>query len=148
MSVYAGSSPVISPNLSKMEDEYYLRATGRSYRIANKIIDDLFVMSRGTYILVKDHYPTRAANVCLLQLVEKRLHNDFPYLEYKVVYKRNNIYLVRLTELERDKSRYILDDNIDEKRDAPYIFDDAKKRATEEWLAGMKRLWKKGLLHL
>lgn len=71
-----------------MENEYTLRATGRSYRIANNIIDDLFVMSRGTYILVEDHYNTRAANACLLRLVEKRLHNDFPYLEYKVVYKK------------------------------------------------------------
>lgn len=110
-----------------------LRATGRSYRIANKIIDDLFVKSRGTLILVKDHYPTRAANVCLLRLVEKRLHNDFPNLEYKVVLKRNNIYLVRLTELVRDKY-------------TPEIYDDnTNNKMSEGWLTGMKR-WMKGLL--
>ena len=119
-----------------MENEYMLRATGRSYRIANKIIDDLFVKSRGTLILVEDHYNTRKSNTCLLRLVEKRLHNDFPNLEYKVVYKRNNIYLVRLSELERD--HIVID-----------IYDDNTNNsgATEEWLAGMKRLWMKGLLH-
>lgn len=117
-----------------MEDEYMLRATGRSYRIANKIIDDLFVKSRGTLILVEDHYNTRKSNTCLLRLVEKRLHNDFPNLEYKVVYKRNNIYLVRLSELERD--HIVID-----------IYDDnTNNKMSEEWLSGMKRLWLKGLL--
>lgn len=120
-----------------MEDEYMLRATGRSYRIANKIIDDLFVKSRGTEILVEDHYNTREANKCLLRLVEKRLHNDFPNLEYKVVYKRNNIYLVRLSELERD--RIVFDTYYDN------TIPDTKM--SEEWLAGMRRLWMKGLLH-
>lgn len=118
-----------------------LRATGRSYRIANKIIDDLFVKSRGTEILVEDHYNTRESNRCLLRLVEKRLYNDFPNLEYKVVYKRNNIYLVRLSELERDR---IVFETLDENTNNNTIPD---TKMSEGWLAGMRRLWMKGLLH-
>lgn len=84
-----------------MEDSDILRATGRSYRIANKIIDDLFVFPRGTQILVEDHHNKREAHISLLRLVEKRLHNDFPTLDYKVVYENNNIFLVRLNLITR-----------------------------------------------
>ena len=56
-----------------------LRGSGRTTRLADQAIQDLF--SKGE-VTVKDHYPQDAATNCLLDTIEKRLSFEHPFAKY------------------------------------------------------------------
>lgn len=57
-----------------MDDE--LRATGRTTRLVDKYIQDLF-NNRGEWITVIDHWGSRHANDYLVERIIKRFHNEY-----------------------------------------------------------------------
>lgn len=77
------------------------RGTGRTYRLANEVIDKFFSLPKGSVIAVIDHYPSKVANALLLKLVVRRLEHDFPGVEYEL--DRNTNTIVRTSPTPREQ---------------------------------------------
>lgn len=70
------------------------RYTGRTYRIANEIIDKFFNEPIGTIITMVDH----SDNNVLANMVVDRIKHDFPNIKFRLECKNNKIYtIVRCT---------------------------------------------------
>jgi hypothetical protein len=70
--------------------------TGKTYRVINKIIDDLFNMPIGTQIDVNDEKDDVKELVNKLSL---RLIRDFPETDFKIVYPAPGVVkIIRLSE--------------------------------------------------
>lgn len=85
------------------------RATGRSTRIANDIIDKFFSEPMGTLILVEDHYYDykdqmghNRANKILLELIMRRLEVESPQIKFETVVKNGACALIRKTPTARE----------------------------------------------
>lgn len=71
------------------------RHTGRTYNIANKMINDFFNLPIGSKILVANH---DSDNSGLLKLFVQRMRNDFPKVNFTVEYPQPGIInIIRLT---------------------------------------------------
>lgn len=68
------------------------RYTGRTYRIANQIIDQFFNEPMGTEIAIVDHSGT---NRGLFDMVTKRIKNDFPNIKFTTKSINNNTFLIK-----------------------------------------------------
>lgn len=88
-------------SLSLQHQLFTERSTGRTYRLANEIIDKFFSLPKGSVIPVVDHYPSKAADINLLKLVVRRLEHDFPGVEYKIDKVNNTI--MRISSTPREK---------------------------------------------
>lgn len=60
------------------------KATGRSTRLVDELIQEFFEKPIGTKIPVYDHYGDRKADEFLLEMVLKRLDFEHPSASYKV----------------------------------------------------------------
>jgi hypothetical protein len=82
----------------KSDEELYdlqNRATGRSARIIDNLIQEFFTQPMGTKIFVHDHYPSRRSDLFLGDRMAGRLKNEF---NVKFKYNKNTAqgpYFVR-----------------------------------------------------
>ena len=74
-----------------MEDQ--LRATGRTSRLVDSYIQELFTNKE---IEVRDHFPHRGADKFLLKRIIDRYNNEYDRGHQKLVIKNLNVKLVSL----------------------------------------------------
>jgi adenylate kinase family enzyme len=67
----------------KLFDEMF-RATGKSTKLVDELIQEFFEKPMGTRILVCDHYPERQADEYLLDRFMKRLESEHPSATCKI----------------------------------------------------------------
>ena len=67
----------------KLFDEMF-RATGKSTKLVDELIQEFFENPMGTRILVCDHYPERQADEYLLDRFMKRLESEHPSATCKI----------------------------------------------------------------
>lgn len=60
------------------------RATGKTTRIVDKLIQEFFEKPMGTKIAIVDHYPERRADEFLLNVFMKRLESEHPSATCKI----------------------------------------------------------------
>ena len=103
----------------KMENEFELwddkrvfdemfRATGRSTRLIDELIQEFFEKPMGTKILVCDHYPERRADEFLLNRFMNRLESEHPGATC-TIHLGENIIIERTSETyhEKVKEEYV-----------------------------------------
>lgn len=103
--------------LQKELIELTSRATGKSTHILNEIINDFFEYPIGTPIEIYDHYEYEGYDkdkkimVCntkarenMLNMVRKRLANEYPNIEYSVKHNSGTIYIYRKTPKLRERN--------------------------------------------
>lgn len=88
--------------LSMMDDKTLFdqlgRATGRTIRLCDELVQKFFNAPYGEWVPVKDHYPTRQADEMLLNHFMKRMETEHPNIEVEVkkdrlcVRRRNKTY--------------------------------------------------------
>ena len=91
--------------LSKEELEgSAFRATGRTIRLCDELVQKFFNAPFGEWVPVIDHYPTRQADRMLLTKFMKRMASEFPHIETEIdkihmrVRRKNKTYHELVTE--------------------------------------------------
>lgn len=80
-----------------------VRSSGRTYRILNDIIQLLFDYPVGTWVDVIDHYPLdREGDKCLVDMLTRRLKNDFPQIKFTIDWSNNIPRIKRDTKLPKE----------------------------------------------
>lgn len=80
-----------------------VRASGRTYRIANGIIQSLFENPIGTWVNIIDHYQLdRGGSRCLADMLTRRLKNDFPQVKFTIDYSESVPRIKRETKLPKE----------------------------------------------
>ena len=82
-------------------DEMF-RATGKSTRLVDELIQEFFAKPMGTKIPVCDHYPERRADEFLLNRFMKRLESEHPSATCKI-HRGENIMIERTSETYHEK---------------------------------------------
>lgn len=77
-----------------------VRASGRTYRIANDIIQSLFENPIGTWVNVIDHHQGDSRD--LLDMLTRRLTNDFPQITFTIDYSDGVTLIKRETTLPKE----------------------------------------------
>lgn len=75
-----GQLVILREMINKFLEENNDRATGRTTRLVDSYIQELF-NNKGSYIDIKDHYNSREADRILVNKIEKRLQS-----EHRVIY--------------------------------------------------------------
>ena len=88
--------------------ERCFRATGRSTRLVDKYVQDLYD-KKGEWLLVQDHYPSRKACEFLCGRILKRMQSEHPMDTVGVRRDGVNIY-IRLESSSRDEIERDLND--------------------------------------
>ena len=73
------------------------RATGKTTRIVDELIQEFFEKPMGTKIAIVDHYPERRADEFLLNMFMRRLESEHPAITYKI-HKGELITIERTTK--------------------------------------------------
>ena len=84
-------------------DEMF-RATGKSTRLVDELIQEFFKQPAGTKIPVCDHYPERQADEFLLDRFMKRLESEHPSITCKV-HRGEHIMIERTTKTYHEQVR-------------------------------------------
>ena len=84
-------------------DEMF-RATGKSTRLVDELIQEFFKQPAGTKIPVCDHYPERQADEFLLDKFMKRLELEHPNITCKI-YRGEHIMVERTTKTYHEQVR-------------------------------------------
>lgn len=80
-----------------------VRASGRTYRIANGIIQSLFENPIGTWVNIIDHYQLDSGGSrCLADMLTRRLKNDFPQVKFTIDYSESVPRIKRETKLPKE----------------------------------------------
>lgn len=81
-----------------------VRASGRTYRIANDIINSLFENPVGTWVNVIDHYQFNSSGSrCLADMLTRRLKNDFPHITFTLDWSDDILRIKRDTKLPKEE---------------------------------------------
>lgn len=84
------------------------KSSGKTYRLVNQIIDNLFSFPIGSQIALVDHDNSENSRFSLKEMFTSRMAHDFPDTNFKIVYPAPGVvYVVRTTptyqELAKDK---------------------------------------------
>ena len=71
------------------------RATGRTTRIIDEVVQAFFNMPVGSHIAVVDHYGTMQADKYLLDKIRQRLDCEHPSVKYKTGRENGQFYIER-----------------------------------------------------
>lgn len=88
----------------KRVSEEMFRATGKSTRLVDKLIQEFFEQPAGTKIPVCDHYPEKQADEFLLDRFMKRLELEHPSITCKI-YRGEHIMIERTTKTYHEQVR-------------------------------------------
>lgn len=73
------------------------RASGRSSRILNSIIEEFFQNPIGTHIAIYDHSTNKNDVRIMVNNVERRLKNEYPQIKYRIGYELNSTpYIIKI----------------------------------------------------
>jgi hypothetical protein len=93
--------------------ELSYRASGRTTRIVDELVQEFFNKPFGTKILVCDHYGTRQADEHVLRKLCKRIEAEH-HVKYHIIHEGGLLYIVRddptlqemvLEEIKRRKEK-------------------------------------------
>lgn len=80
---------------------YYKRASGKTQRMVNKLVEELFQQPIGTEIFIKEEFlnTNEEQNMILAHMLEYRLNTEYPNVKYKITRKKGGRYFaVRLSK--------------------------------------------------
>ena len=92
----------IIQQLSDMDDNGLTclcgKATGKTVRLCDELVQDFFTAPYGEWVPVKDHYWTRQADEMLFNHFMRRMETEHPNIEVEVKHT-NGIYVRRKNKL-------------------------------------------------